>query len=95
MSTKVMSPIAVSEPTIKTTDLRLCVDVSLPEPVRAEAHKRAMQENKRNAVMSPFAEEGHAALGFGAPDGSLSIAAVTLKMWDVGRTLRVRFLNGD
>lgn len=86
---------------------KVCVDQIPPEPL--EAAQRSITENPANAVFDPQhdgipATETHvdSSDGFGGTGTALAVtpmppalAAETGKMWQVGRTLRVRFLNGD
>ncbi len=60
--------------------IRACVDRALPSELQAEADLVALEENPAN---HPDA------------DSPFEIAAVKHKMWQPGRVLRVRFLDGD
>jgi len=68
-------------------DLRICIDRVLPRDMVIGAADRAVGENPANVpILRP---------GFGiAPPSRLELAAVTGKLWQKGRTLRVRFLDG-
>jgi hypothetical protein len=85
--------------------IEVCVDQFLPEELRQDAARRTMEENTANAIVSPVepppAADG--SVGFGAAampaldnfQDQPMLAIVTPKMWQVGRTLRCRFLGGD
>jgi hypothetical protein len=68
--------------------IQICVDRILPEDMVVRAADAAIAENKANVpVVAP---------GVGAgPLGDDEIAVVTGKLWQNGKTLRVRFLDGD
>lgn len=84
-------------------DLKVCVDRILPEERQGDALLRSVEENSRNAVLrvtqdgaAPAANTGAVAVAAAAAvEEPLHLAAVSAKMWAVGRNLRVRFLNGD
>lgn len=80
-------------------NLKLCVDQILPEETHAAAKQRSIEENPKNAPVNPLnsAQSQSASSGAAAPAVALDphLAIVTNSMWQVGRNLRVRFLNGD
>lgn len=61
--------------------LKVCLDKFLPKHLRAEAELRAIEENPANAPQ-PGAER-------------LEIAVLKGKLWQLGRVLRVCFLDGS
>lgn len=63
-----------------TTAIHACVDRVLPSELQSEADLVALEENPANRPVA---------------DSPFEIAAVKHKMWHPGRTLRVRFLDGD
>lgn len=72
--------------------VKTCIDRTLPPELMLEAMRRAVAENPNNApVYLPRA----------VPPGVMpdiphvSLAGITGKLWQPGRTLRVRFLDGD
>lgn len=71
--------------------IKLCVDRLLPNELLFQASRAALAENPDNA---PAPKRG-----MPAPGASISapgaLAALTGKLWQPGRTLRVRFLDGD
>ena len=71
--------------------IKVCIDCELPASQLVETAKRAVAENPLNAPpeLSP-----RAMLPGVLPDQGL-IAALTGKLWKAGRTLRVRFLDGE
>lgn len=70
--------------------IRACIDVALPPDVMIEAAQRAIAENPTNAAVV------RATPGIGAgPIPPSLLAVVAGKRWRNGRTLRVRFLDGD
>ncbi len=85
--------------------LEVCVDKYLPEELRQDAARRTMEENTTNAIISPVDQQATTggSFGFGAAampaldnfQDQPMLAIVTPKMWQVGRTLRCRFLSGD
>ena len=75
----------MSDETIKT-----CIDVVLPPEDMIEAAQRAIEENPANAP-APGVTTG---IGAGPLPPSF-LAVVTGKRWRNGRTLRVRFMDGD
>jgi hypothetical protein len=60
---------------------RVCIDMELPEEMQVAAAERAIAENPANLPA-----------GGGSP---FSLAVITGKKWQNGRTLRVRFLDGQ
>lgn len=87
--------------------LHVCVDKFLPEEDLARAAQMSMEENSANAILNPAhsteSAGGSFDMGAGAaaalePDlliNESQLAIVTPKMWQAGRTLRVRFLGGS
>ncbi len=70
--------------------LHVCVDRFLPEGRHVDAANRAVAENPSNAPIPPRAPPGSLA------SHPLSLALITGNMWPkIGKTLRVRFLDGD
>lgn len=63
-------------------DIKMCVDMILPEEKRKEARELAIKENPDNAEIK------------GDNNGN-ELALVIGKKWANGRVLRVRFLEGD
>ncbi len=83
-------------------EIKVCIDRILPEDTQGDALLRSVEENSRNAVLrvamdgaEAAGDTGGVALAVAAGEEPLRLAALTAKMWAVGRTLRVRFLNGD
>lgn len=72
------------KPTIKA-----CVDRILPETLLIRAFKRAIEENPVNAPISGMRS------GVGLQLLRPWLALSTSRLWEDGRTLRVRFLDGD
>lgn len=62
--------------------IHMCTDVALPDELLAEANLVALEENPANAAPPD-------------PSKPLEIAVVKAKLWSPGRTLRIRFLDGD
>ena len=70
--------------------IKTCVDRVLPSELIVQAAARAIEENPANAPAVRFTP------GVGAgPLPPPFLAVVTGKKWQNGRTLRVRFLDGD
>jgi hypothetical protein len=70
--------------------IKVCVDRILPPDKLVEASRRAIQENPSNARSVHFTP------GMGAePLPPNFMALLTGRKWQVGRTLRVRFLEGS
>jgi hypothetical protein len=69
---------------------KVCIDRRLPPELLLEAAERAIEENPANVAVVHFRP------GLGVAGLSpLELAAITGKKWANGRTLRVRFLDGD
>lgn len=66
----------------KKKPIHMCTDVALPDELLAEANLVALEENPANAPLPD-------------PSKPLEIAVVKAKCWSPGRTLRIRFLDGD
>lgn len=77
---------ATAVPVIKT-----CIDRLLPHELLFHASRAALAENPDNA---PGARSGMPGAG-ASIDAPGALAALTGKLWQPGRTLRVRFLDGD
>jgi hypothetical protein len=71
----------------------ICTDKVLPSDKKIDAAERAVQENPSNAPMAPMAL--FRSLNISPPEEPLHMAVLTGKKWRNGRTLNVRFLNGD
>lgn len=72
--------------------IRTCIDRILPDELIFESMRRAVEENPANAAS--FQSRGF--LPGVMPDvPRVFLAALTGKLWQPGRTLRVRFLDGD
>lgn len=68
-----------------------CIDRELPPDKLIEAAIYAVRENPANAPVEPSARE----IMPGVMLNQIQVAALTGKLWKPGRTLRVRFLDGD
>lgn len=81
----------MSEITNSEAEIRACLDRSLPTDLILSASRVAISENPDNAPAMPRSR--------GLPgafiDAPVALAALTGKLWRPGRTLRVRFLDGD
>jgi hypothetical protein len=79
-------------PTINHATIKTCIDRTLPPELMFEAMRRAMAENPQNApVFNPRTIPPGV-----IPDLSrVYLAGITGKLWQPGRILRVRFLDGD
>ena len=66
--------------------IHICTELSLPGDLQEEAQLSALEENPSNAGSLPEP---------GAPQGDLRLALTKGKKWAVGRTLKIRFLDGD
>lgn len=72
--------------------IRTCIDRAVPDEFIFEAMRRAVEENPTNAAS--FQARGF--LPGVMPDvPRVFLAALTGKLWQPGRKLRVRFLDGD
>jgi hypothetical protein len=70
--------------------IKMCVDKLLPADKVVVAASKAIEENPFNAPMAT------PRVGAGMPPGGrLRMALVTEKKWKNGRTLRIRFIEGD
>ena len=67
----------------------VCVDVDLPPELQVEAAELAIEENPANLPVF------RSRPGMGVAPSPLHLALVTGKKWKNGRTLRVRFLEGQ
>jgi len=71
--------------------IKTCIDRELPIDKMIDAMEKAVSENPANAPA--FSTRG--LLPGVMPPSPLALAAVTGKLWQTGRTLRIRFLDGD
>lgn len=71
-------------------NLKICSDRPVPEDKFVEAAERAIEENPANSPR----HDAPSGMGID-PHGPLEMALVTEKRWRPGRTLRVKFLNGE
>lgn len=79
-----------TQPVTPPSTIHACVDVALPLTEQAQAAEQAAAENPRNQpTVSPRD------LPPGVAMDPAMIAILTGKMWKPGRTLKVRFLDGD
>lgn len=75
-----------------TSAIRTCIDRTLPDELMLESMRHAVEENPANAAS--FQTRG--LLPGVMPDvPRIFLAALTGKLWQPGRTLRVTFLDGD
>jgi Bacterial pre-peptidase C-terminal domain/Astacin (Peptidase family M12A) len=72
--------------------IKACIDVSLPDELLLEAMRRAIAENPNNA---PAINPRLLPQGVMPDFSSVFLAAITGKLWQPGRVLRVHFLDGD
>jgi hypothetical protein len=71
--------------------IKNCIDRDLPVDSMIEAMQKAIEENPAN---TPTLSARSVQPGV-IPQPPLALAAITGKLWKPGRTLRVRFLDGD
>ncbi|MCC6456592.1 MAG: peptidase [Caldilineaceae bacterium] len=71
---------------------KACVDITLPDELLLESMRRAVAENPNNA---PAINRRTLPPGVMPDVPHVYLAAITGKLWQPGRTLRVRFLDGD
>ncbi len=76
------------QPDQETTP-HICVDMELPPELEVEAADRAIEENPANLPVFRHRP------GLGVATSPRSLALLTGKKWQNGRTLRVRFLGGE
>jgi len=83
----------ISSPALPSGDalIKTCLDRTLPVELMFQASRAAIGENPDNAPALP---RGSRLPGV-FMDSPLALAALTGKLWKPGRTLRVRFLDGD
>jgi len=67
----------------------VCLDMVLPPAMQVEAAERAVEENPSNLPIFRHRP------GMGVAPSPLQLALVTGKKWQNGRTLHVRFLDGQ
>ncbi len=72
--------------------IKACIDVPLPDELLLEAMRRAIAENANNA---PAINPRMLPQGVIPEVSAVFLAAITGKLWQPGRVLRVRFLDGD
>ncbi|MEZ4674580.1 MAG: hypothetical protein R2932_10085 [Caldilineaceae bacterium] len=80
----------VSNPTTETV-IKACLDRALPSNQLLVASRAAIAENPDNAPVMPRGRSLPGAF----IDSPVALAALTGKLWSPGRTLRVRFLDGE
>lgn len=78
---------SVNQPAV----IKTCIDIALPTSLMLSASRAAIAENPDNAPALPRG----ARLPGAFIDSPVALAALTGKLWKPGRTLRVRFLDGD
>lgn len=71
--------------------IKVCMDRSLPATALLSASRAAIAENANNAPVLPRGRSLPGAF----IDSPVALAALTGKLWQPGRTLRVHFLDGD
>lgn len=71
--------------------IKCCIDRTLPTSRLLPASRAAIAENPANAPAIPRGSQ----LPGAAIDAPAALAALTGKLWQPGRTLRVTFLDGD
>lgn len=73
-----------------TEQIKICTEVLLPPDMLLEAAKKAVEENPANAdpATAAILQDPEQI------DSSARMALVTQKLWQPGRTLKVRFLDG-
>ena len=86
-----MTNTATSATTSAAHVIKACIDRPLPTDLLFQANRIAMAENPDNAQPSSRGTRSPGA----AIDLPGSLAGLTGKLWKPGRTLRVRFLDGD
>lgn len=74
-----------------SSSIKSCIDVALPTSVMLQASRAAIAENPDNAPALPRGVQLPGAF----IDSPVALAALTGKLWQPGRSLRVRFLDGD
>ncbi len=72
--------------------VKACIDRALPDELMQASMQRAVEENATNA---PAINRRMLPPGVQPDVPRLFLAAITGKLWQPGRTLRVRFLDGD
>jgi hypothetical protein len=72
--------------------IKACIDRSVPDELLLESMRRAIAENANNA---PAINPRLFPQGVMPDISSVFLAAITGKLWQPGRVLRVRFLDGD
>jgi hypothetical protein len=71
---------------------KACIDLTLPDELLLESMRRALAENPNNA---PVVNRRTLPPGVMPDVPHVYLAAITGKLWQPGRLLRVRFLDGD
>ncbi len=77
---------------MSTSAIRACIDRSLPDELLLESMRHSVAENPLNA---PVLNRRMLPPGVMPDVPQQYLAAITGKLWKPGRTLRVRFLDGD
>ncbi len=72
--------------------IKACIDLSLPDELLLESMRHAIAENPNNA---PVINRRTLPPGVMPDIPHVFLAAITGKLWQPGRSLRVRFLDGD
>jgi hypothetical protein len=72
--------------------IKACIDLTLPDELLLESMRRAIAENPNNA---PAINPRLLPQGVMPDISSVFLAAITGKLWQPGRVLRVRFMDGD
>lgn len=72
--------------------IKACIDLTLPDELLLESSRRAVAENPNNA---PVVNRRTLPPGVMPDIPHVYLAAITGKLWQPGRVLRVRFLDGD
>ena len=71
---------------------KACIDITLPDELLLESMRQAVEENPNNAPVVNLRNLPPGVM----PDLSRAyLAAITGKLWQPSRKLRVRFLDGD
>jgi hypothetical protein len=77
---------------VPTLTVKACVDRMLPDELLLESMRHSLAENPNNA---PAINRRMLPPGVMPDVPHIFLAAITGKLWKPGRTLRVRFLDGD
>jgi hypothetical protein len=79
-------------PAMTISAIKACIDRSIPDELLLESMRRAIAENPANA---PAINPRLLPQGVIPEPSGAYLAAITGKLWQPGRKLRVRFLDGD